>query len=282
MLLFHKICIMGKTKRIFLGILMLTLSLMASAQLESQLTFRRFNTQDGLPQMQTERLWQDSRGYIYIGTLSGFARYDGRTFTPFLKGRRFNIVGFAEVDGVVRAFDFRRAWFTSLDKVEAQPIDPQGGRLLNNFNSPMLPDGFILLEDEQEQHRRLCRLTAQGLECIEKSPMLDQMTPDRKLFLDTAKCEIIINRDMPEESQRETLIHEMVHGMLVHMGCDDLNNDEKFVQQMAVAIGMSFDIKGVRDDEVLIESDSDIDREKLAEELFGLLKEMYEETHDAV
>ena len=183
---------MGKTKRIFLGILMLTLSLMASAQLESQLTFRRFNTQDGLPQMQTERLWQDSRGYIYIGTLSGFARYDGRTFTPFLKGRRFNIVGFAEVGGVVRAFDFRRAWFTSLDKVEAQPIDPQGGRLLNNFNSPMLPDGFILLEDEQEQHRRLCRLTAQGLECIEKSPMLDQMTPDRKLFLDTAKCEIII------------------------------------------------------------------------------------------
>ena len=62
--------------------------------------------------------------------------------------------------------------------------------------------------------------------------------------IDFAKCEIIINKDMPEESQRETLIHEMVHGMLVHMGYDDLNNDEKFVQQMAVAIGMSFDIKG--------------------------------------
>lgn len=183
---------MEKSLRLLFITLLFSLPLPGLSQVESSLTCRRFTVQDGLPQMQTERLWQDTRGYIYIGTLSGFARYDGRSFTPFLKGRRFNIVGFAEVDGAVRAFDFRRAWVTSSDKVVPQPIDPQGGRLLNNFNSPMLPDGFILLEDEQETHRRLCRVTNRRLEVIEKSPLLDQMTPDRKVLLDTARCEVFI------------------------------------------------------------------------------------------
>ena len=45
---------------------------------DSCLSFRRFTTQDGLPQMQAETIFQDSKGYIYIGTLSGFVRYDGR------------------------------------------------------------------------------------------------------------------------------------------------------------------------------------------------------------
>ncbi|MBR1546601.1 MAG: hypothetical protein IJ633_07415 [Prevotella sp.] len=64
-------------KRIFLG-LALCACIPLSAQMTSHLTYRRYTTQDGLPQMQTERLWQDSRGYIYIGTLSGFVRFDGQ------------------------------------------------------------------------------------------------------------------------------------------------------------------------------------------------------------
>ena len=94
---------MKTSKQTFLVGLALCLSLTLTGNanptqsLESRLTYRRYITQDGLPQMQTERLWQDSRGYIYIGTLSGFVRFDGREFTPFLKGRRLNIVGFAEV-----------------------------------------------------------------------------------------------------------------------------------------------------------------------------------------
>ena len=109
---------MQKKKHIFLTALTLCLCLVGQSQIDSRLTFRRFVTQDGLPQMQTERLWQDSRGYIYVGTLSGFVRYDGRQFTPFLKGRRLNIVGFAETEGSVWAFDFRRQWLTSFSSVE--------------------------------------------------------------------------------------------------------------------------------------------------------------------
>ena len=160
--------------------------------LESRLTYRRYITQDGLPQMQTERLWQDSRGYIYIGTLSGFVRFDGREFTPFLKGRRLNIVGFAEVGDEVRALGFFRQWKVSYDEATAMPLDPQGHWLLNNLNAGSLPNGYVLLEDSLEQHRRLCRMTEQGMELLCEDTLLDEMTPDRKLFIDPTADEVLL------------------------------------------------------------------------------------------
>ncbi len=161
----------------------------------SQLSCRRFTTLDGLPQMQAETVWQDSEGYVWIGTLSGFVRYDGRTLTPFLKGRRENIVAMAETPEGVSALGFRRQWLVDGDKVTMRPIDPDqqwltnrpdAGRhlLLNNFNSTDLPDDMILLEDEQEAHRMLARLTEGGWKPLFRASVFDKMMPDRKMFVD--------------------------------------------------------------------------------------------------
>ena len=155
--------------------------------LTSSLSFRQFTTQDGLPQMQTETVWQDSRGYIYIGTLSGFVRYDGRQFEPFLKGRRINIVDFQELDGRVYAFGFRRYWdFNPVrPSLTLHQIDPANERTLNNFNASDLPAGHLLTEDADEQQRKLYRLTTDGLSPLLSHPVLDEMTPDRKLYIDS-------------------------------------------------------------------------------------------------
>ncbi len=153
--------------------------------IESNLSFRRFTTLDALPQMQTETVWQDERGYIYIGTLSGFARYDGRVLTPYLSSRRENIVAFQEVEGKVVAFGFVRKWTRrGKDLVKGQ-IDPEGGLLLNNFNSPDLPPGYILLEDRQEQNRSLYVFREGAMQRVMESPLLDSMTPDRKMYMDS-------------------------------------------------------------------------------------------------
>ena len=172
-------------KRFFLIGLAMLCSLAMQAQMESRLACRRYTTQDGLPQMQTERVWQDTRGYIYIGTLSGFVRFDGREFTPFLKGRRENIVGFAEVEGQVHALGFPRQWLVGYDEVKMHPIDPEGHWLLNNLNAGSLPNGYVILEDEHEQDRRLCRTKALGFDTVLAHPLLDEMTPDRKLCIDS-------------------------------------------------------------------------------------------------
>lgn len=154
-------------------------------ELEHSLTYRRFTTLEGLPQMQTESIWQDSRGYIYIGTLSGFVRYDGLSLTPFLHGRRENIVSFQEVDGKVRALGFVRQWTIRGEKAGMAPIDPEGWLLLNNFNSADLPPGHVLLEDRQESGRLLGKLESDGIRPLLSLPLLDEMTPDRKIYMDS-------------------------------------------------------------------------------------------------
>ena len=62
-------------------------------------------------------------------------------------------------------------------------------------------------------------------------------------LIDYKACRIRINKDMSEEAKEETLIHEMVHGMLVHLGYSEQSEDETFVQGLANAIYQGFDVK---------------------------------------
>ena len=168
--------------------------------IESSLSYRRYTTNDGLPHMQAETFFQDSRGYIYIGTLSGFVRYDGISFTSFLKGKKWNIIGFIEsavseksfwyrfLHGeypTIHALSFRSQFILNGNELETQQIDPQRQWLLNNFNTPDLSAGYLLLENENEEQRRLCKMTDKGIQIVLKSAVFDKMEPDRKLFIDS-------------------------------------------------------------------------------------------------
>ena len=187
--------------RLKLFALSFLLTLATSAQVTNTLSYRRYTTQDGLPQMQTETLFQDARGYIYVGTLSGFVRFDGRTFTPFLTGHRWNIVGFMETNKCVSALGFRQQWFIDGDELNLNLLDPQDHWLLNNFNATDLPNGYVLFEDEEEQHRWIGKATGthgkaqakgekesdiKGFAQVCEDEVLDKMTPDRKLFFDSS------------------------------------------------------------------------------------------------
>lgn len=57
---------------------------------------------------------------------------------------------------------------------------------------------------------------------------------------------IKINKDMAPEAKDETLCHEMVHGMLVHLGYQDMANDEQLVQALGNAIYQGFEVKEIR------------------------------------
>lgn len=61
--------------------------------------------------------------------------------------------------------------------------------------------------------------------------------------IDYKACEIRVNKDLPNESKKETICHEMIHGILVHLGYDDLAHDEQFVQALGNAIYQGFDVK---------------------------------------
>lgn len=61
--------------------------------------------------------------------------------------------------------------------------------------------------------------------------------------IDYKACEIRINKNMTDVNKKETLCHEMVHGILVHLGYNEHSQNEQFVQALANAICQGFDIK---------------------------------------
>lgn len=61
--------------------------------------------------------------------------------------------------------------------------------------------------------------------------------------IDYASATIKINRNASEKLQEESLFHEMLHGMLVHLGRNNEAQDECFVQSLANALYQSFRLK---------------------------------------
>lgn len=53
---------------------------------------------------------------------------------------------------------------------------------------------------------------------------------------------------MTDEEQEEILCHEILHGILVHLGYDELSQDEKLVQAVSNGINQTFEIKGERNE----------------------------------
>lgn len=83
--------------------------------------------------------------------------------------------------------------------------------------------------------------------------------------IEYGKGRILVNKDLAPDVMRQTIVHEMVHGMLLALGYNELTNDEQFVQAFSTAISQTFDIKG---DSNLKKLDlSDIDKEKIREQL---------------
>lgn len=59
-------------------------------------------------------------------------------------------------------------------------------------------------------------------------------------MIDYDKAEIYVNTNANPAIKYETICHEMVHGMLIHIGRNDLSADETFVQALGNAICQGF------------------------------------------
>ena len=62
-------------------------------------------------------------------------------------------------------------------------------------------------------------------------------------YIDYQNAKIYINSNVAEEIQAETLCHEIIHGILFHIGRQEMSDDEILVQALANAINQSFNVK---------------------------------------
>ena len=58
-----------------------------------------------------------------------------------------------------------------------------------------------------------------------------------------AEAKIVINEDAAHSVRDEALCHEIIHGILIHIGRNDLTCDEQFVQGLANAVYQTFDVR---------------------------------------
>lgn len=61
--------------------------------------------------------------------------------------------------------------------------------------------------------------------------------------IDYKRALILINSGLTSEIKNESLCHEIVHGILVHLGYSEKAQDEQFVQALGNAINQCFTIK---------------------------------------
>lgn len=75
------------------------------------------------------------------------------------------------------------------------------------------------------------KILASEYEVIE----VEQIDKNRRVLgeIDYTEQTIKLEKDLPKELKNETLIHEILHGILEKLGYDDINNDEQKVQSIA-------------------------------------------------
>lgn len=61
-------------------------------RLTPDLLFTRFTSKDGLPDNRIRSIFQDKKGFLWVGTMNGISRYDGYTFKKYYKTKDGNSI----------------------------------------------------------------------------------------------------------------------------------------------------------------------------------------------
>ena len=193
---------------LLLPLLLLLYGNIATAQkdlLKSEYSHRRYSVSDGLPENYCWDVFQDSKGYIWISTANGFARYDGQQFKLYWQDKQINVQNVTENrEGNIAALSF--SYYAVLDPVAdtLKLIDNTGWRLIS-YASQNMPTGYFFYESTEAERRvALFQVSDTGLvkkwehECLKqinmmKKPYWDQA--NRKFYIPGTQYVYIVNEE---------------------------------------------------------------------------------------
>ena len=89
---------------------------------------------------------------------------------------------------------------------------------------------------------KICGVPHKVIECEDKFDVDAHFAQ-----IDYKECEIRVNKDMSKNAKEEAICHEIVHGMLFHLGYSEQSQDEQFVQALGNAIYQTFELKGANE-----------------------------------
>ena len=89
----------------------------------------------------------------------------------------------------------------------------------------------------------ICGIEHTIIECVDKFDVDTHMG-----MIDYNKAEIRINAASAQPIKDATICHEVLHGLLVHIGRDDLSTDDQFVTALGNAINGAFVLRRGEDE----------------------------------
>lgn len=162
----------------------------------SEYAYRHYTTDDGLPSYSLESIYQDSKGFIWVGCSGGIARYDGFTFHRYLEGKFSNIMRLSENGRKeVNAYGF--SLYTvdrETDTVRTVKLPKGYFSFKNNYTK--LPPNYALLNKTNSGVKALFELTDTGFVKILEHPDFEGMDLFAgRLYVDQTRDEIYVPMD---------------------------------------------------------------------------------------
>ncbi|GHV59057.1 hypothetical protein FACS1894182_12550 [Bacteroidia bacterium] len=144
--------------------------------LKSEYSYRRYTTQDGLPNMMFHCIHQDAKGFIWIGTGKGFSRFDGLVFTNFYSDmiNNMNYIRNSS-NGGVRIYSSDHVYTVdSRDSVIKKRIAPDS-LYIPKWISRDLPPDYFIYSNNKDTHKYLMRDEGNCIREILRLPALDSI-----------------------------------------------------------------------------------------------------------
>ena len=115
--------------------------------IKTEYSYRKYTVHDGLPETNCLSIYQDSKGYIWVGTTNGFAQYDGRRFKVFVPYTESSFHDFYEnTEGDIYGIGY---WTmnkaVSEDSVSTHAFAIGATDFLSNISSGSMPEGYGII-----------------------------------------------------------------------------------------------------------------------------------------
>ena len=136
-----------------------------------------------MPSERCNVVYQDSKGFIWIGTVSGFSKFDGLNFINFFPERNLKIHKFYEDEAgnVVAVGTYYH--FKVLSDEKVMEFQPRKDYVFSNeYYSRALPKKLGVYEDKKG-HKSIFRIQKDTLETVLETPILDKMAKDNGCFI---------------------------------------------------------------------------------------------------
>ena len=144
----------------------------------SEYAYRHYTTQDGLPKMYIECLFQDSKGFIWVGSLNGLVRYNGLAFETFQGVENAEITAMCE-SASRNLMAFGPESYHIFDYTDEKFIEKTypDKFYFNELASRLLPAGYAIFNriDGDRKNKLLCRIANETVEVLLENPALNLM-----------------------------------------------------------------------------------------------------------